>query len=210
MVGKTQKVSVKMQGTSAPRDSASFLDTAAKLPIHNDDASNIATIDEDIIDPYGDRGHYKGKALRTSQNSDDNDDNDESDNPADDLVPHGSGTMEYADGRTYRGEWNRGHWHGRGRASYPNGDSYEGTYREDQRHGRGVYKWSDGRRFEGSFANDQRNGHGLYQWPDGSRYEGGFEEGLRHGTGIYTVSAQNVAISCDIACLVLLLFTLGK
>ena len=88
--------------------------------------------DQEILDPYGDRGTYSGIILRSTG------------------MPHGSGVMMYQeDHRTYDGEWRHGRWHGHGKATFANGDSYLGEYRFDQRHGRGRYEWNDGRVYDG-------------------------------------------------------------
>ena len=88
--------------------------------------------DQNVLDPYGDRGTYTGVILRSTG------------------MPHGAGTMIYQeDHRTYVGEWRHGRWHGHGTATFANGDSYVGEYRFDQRHGRGRYEWNDGRVYDG-------------------------------------------------------------
>ena len=88
--------------------------------------------DQNVLDPYGDRGTYTGIILRSTG------------------MPHGTGTMIYQeDHRTYVGEWRHGRWHGHGTATFANGDSYVGEYRFDQRHGRGRYEWNDGRVYDG-------------------------------------------------------------
>jgi len=148
----------------------------AKHDDDQDEDGDIVHLNHAIIDSYGDKGDYDGGVLRTSLNSLDNGD----------PIPSASGTMNYADGRIYKGQWKDGQWHGRGRTTYPNGDSYEGEYEGDQRHGIGIYKWNDGRVFQGNFRNDQRNGHGVYRWPDGSTYVGDFQDGKRHGKGTYS------------------------
>ena len=138
--------------------------------------------DQNVLDPYGDRGTYTGIILRSTG------------------MPHGTGTMIYQeDHRTYVGEWRHGRWHGHGTATFANGDSYVGEYRFDQRHGRGRYEWNDGRVYDGyvlndivdpytkrifrgklnnsfylysMFREDKRHGHGNFIWPDGAAYEG--------------------------------------
>ena len=132
-----------------------------------------------IRDNYGDEGVYQGELLQTSSDSIDCDENDD--------LPHGMGTMKYADGRSYKGGWKEGHWQGKGKASFPNGDSYEGETKLDQRHGKGVYRWNDGRVYDGHFFEDQRNGQGIMSYPDGTVYDGNFKNGLRHGQGTYKV-----------------------
>jgi len=124
-----------------------------------EDDDDIVYVKLEIVDPYGDKGKYEGGVLQTSTNV-------ANEHP----IPSSHGTMEYADGRVYKGQWKNGLWHGRGSTNYPNGDSYEGEYEGDQRHGTGLYKWNDGRVYQGDFLNDQRNGHGVYTWPDGSTY----------------------------------------
>lgn len=109
-----------------------------------------------------------------------------------DGVPHGLGTMNYEDGRTYTGEWQVGRWHGHGKSIFPNGDTYTGDYYKDQRHGVGRYEWNDGRVYDGYFERDHRHGRGVYSWPDGSVYTGDFKTGLRHGYGSYTFANGSV------------------
>lgn len=140
------------------------------------DEEDIVNIRLPIVDSYGDKGDYEGSVIKSSLH--------------DEIpIPTQLGTMNYADGRIYKGKWKDGQWDGHGSTQYPNGDTYEGDYEADQRHGIGIYKWRDGRIFQGNFRNDQRNGHGVYKWPDGSTYVGGFLEGQRHGEGTYSVSA---------------------
>ena len=159
-------------------------DEQQQVDAENDDDDDDDEIDEEdivnirlpIVDSYGDKGDYEGSVLKSSLH--------------DDIpIPTQFGTMNYADGRIYKGKWKDGQWDGHGSTQYPNGDTYEGDYEADQRHGIGIYKWRDGRIFQGNFRNDQRNGHGVYKWPDGSTYVGGFLEGQRHGEGTYSVSA---------------------
>jgi hypothetical protein len=73
-------------------------------PTGEDDGSTVSSIteyfekvvevvDKAISDPYGDRGVYTGFILQRT------------------WMPHGSGTMQYADmGRRYEGEWRYGRW----------------------------------------------------------------------------------------------------
>lgn len=52
-----------------------------------------------------------------------------------------TGTMEYHDGRVYRGEWKGGECHGVGTMSYPDGGYYKGQWTMGKRVGKGVMKW---------------------------------------------------------------------
>ncbi|KAG7370893.1 2-isopropylmalate synthase [Nitzschia inconspicua] len=129
----------------------------------------IKVVNQQLLDPYGDKGVYTGVVLRTTG------------------MPHGLGRMIYEeDGRIFEGDWRHGRWHGYGRASFSNGDSYEGEYKFDQRHGKGKYKWNDGRIYDGQFHEDKRHGKGKFTWPDGAVYDGEFVNGQREGQGVYT------------------------
>lgn len=119
-----------------------------------------------VLDPYGARGTFSGILIRGR--------------------PHGYGTMQYVDGRTYIGEWKYGRWQGAGRVTFKNGDIYVGDFDMDQRHGFGRYAWADGRVYDGEFYRDRREGSGTYLWPDGSSYVGKFSAGQRHGKGVYS------------------------
>lgn len=125
-----------------------------------------------IKDPYGDYGVYTGVLVHG--------------------LPHGHGTMSYADGRTYCGDWKVGRWNGQGKTCFSNGDTYTGEYQMDKRHGVGRYAWKDGRMYDGDFFEDHREGKGTYQFPDGSVYTGGFKAGLRHGQGCYRFADGSV------------------
>lgn len=155
-------------GVSFVDDSASVGQSVASSTFGED---RHKVHDQDILDPYGDKGHYTGVILRSTG------------------MPHGAGRMLYQeDNRTYDGEWRHGRWHGFGRATFANGDSYEGEYRFDQRHGRGRYSWNDGRVYDGLFREDKRHGQGVFTWPDGAIYEGEFKNGQREGHGVYSFS----------------------
>ena len=44
--------------------------------------------------------------------------------------PHGQGTMTYAVGATYTGEWKDGKKHGLGTMTYPDGRTYTGEWKD--------------------------------------------------------------------------------
>ena len=52
---------------------------------------------------------------------------------------HGNGTMKYADGSLYTGEWRDNKRNGKGCIKYANGNSYDGEWRDDKRNGHGVF-----------------------------------------------------------------------
>ena len=109
-----------------------FLFCLLKCPRHkrviqqyslNENFDDEVTVDMWIVDPYGDRGEYRGPVADVNGNQ----------------LPDGQGTMVHGDGRIYEGKWKIGHWHGQGRATFPNGDVFRGYYPYDQRHVHGAY-----------------------------------------------------------------------
>ena len=56
-----------------------------------------------------------------------------------DNTMHGQGTMEYADGSKYEGQWVHGKKCGTGTRFFPNGDHYIGQFKDNQMNGAGVY-----------------------------------------------------------------------
>ncbi len=118
---------------------------------------------------------------------------------------NGRGTMEYATGHTYTGEFKKGMRDGEGfmtmpggrtlkgrfqyntifegTYTYPDGKVYTGQWEMRERNGRGTLKYADGRVYDGEFKSGLRHGKGVMTWPSGRRYEGDFARGTRTGKG---------------------------
>jgi len=71
-----------------------------------------------------------------------------------------------------------------GTITYANGNKYIGEFRDGQRHGQAMLTFANGDRYLGEFRDDKRSGQGTYAWPDGRRYIGEFKDGQHHGQGI--------------------------
>lgn len=99
-------------------------------------------------------------------------------------LKHGSGDLEYSDGRTYKGDFVDGKRSGTGTYTWPDGRVYVGGWKDDDLTGEGVLTHSDGRRYEGGFSRGLMHGKGIYNWPDGKRYIGEFINGLIEGYGV--------------------------
>ena len=56
----------------------------------------------------------------------------------------GRGTMVFADGDMYEGQWRAGKRHGQGKATYATGDVYEGGWVESEMRGHGKYSCANG------------------------------------------------------------------
>lgn len=57
------------------------------------------------------------------------------------FIPHGKGTLTWADGASYSGEIQDGKANGQGTFQHANGDSYVGQFKDDQAHGYGEYTY---------------------------------------------------------------------
>ena len=101
---------------------------------------------------------------------------------------NGPGTMTWADGGKYVGEWKNYRWHGQGTMTWAHGDKYIGPFKNDKRHGQGTYTWTGGGKYVGQWKNDTRHGQGTYTWPDGRKYVGEWKNYKREGQGTMTWS----------------------
>ena len=122
---------------------------------------------------------------------------------------NGKGTMVFATGHKYTGEFKDGTRHGKGGLllpggrkivgvweaneiregtfTAPDGTIYEGQWQFRERNGQGTLTFPDGRKYVGAFKSGQRHGKGTMIYPDGRKYTGEFKAGQRngHGTMIY-------------------------
>lgn len=73
-------------------------------------------------------------------------------------IPHGNGTMNYASGDIYTGNYDKGNRTGRGKCNYQNGDVWDGTWANDELDYNcvGVLTLADGtvERFDGEVGGD--------------------------------------------------------
>ena len=61
-----------------------------------------------------------------------------------DGKPHGQGTVTWADGTTYTGEFKDGNFNGQGTMRYTDGDTHTGEWKDDKENGQGTYTYADG------------------------------------------------------------------
>ena len=98
--------------------------------------------------------------------------------------PHGQGTMTYADGSIYFGEWKDGKRHGKGLRTFPDCGEYFGEWKDDKRHGKGILRFPDGSAYTGEWKDDKRHGQGIeYDDDDDFTYTGEWKDGKCHGQG---------------------------
>jgi hypothetical protein len=99
------------------------------------------------------------------------------------VVPHGIGSIRFADSSVYSGEWKDGQMSGLGALVSATGSLYLGSFANDFRHGNGVDVMGY-LEYYGSFLNDQYDGEGrLWNTTDGYHFSGLFKCGLKHGPG---------------------------
>ena len=85
------------------------------------------------------------------------------------------GTLIYADGDKYVGEFKDDYFHGQGTYTFSNGDEYVGEFKDGKKHRRGTYTYARGDKYVGEFKGGKYNGQGAYTFADGRVKEGIFE-----------------------------------
>jgi hypothetical protein len=66
---------------------------------------------------------------------------------------HGTGTITFADGEKYIGDWIEGKRTGRGVFTWSDGDRYEGEFKDNERHGTGKMTYANGKVTHGRWSN---------------------------------------------------------
>ena len=110
---------------------------------------------------------------------------------------HGQGTMTYANGQKYVGQWKDGMYYGQGTYTYASGAKYVGQWKDDQRSGQGTMIYANGEKYVGQWRNDQPNGKGTMYYAPGQVWikttgyfiDGNFRSGTlvrRNGTFVGT------------------------
>ncbi|MEO0805733.1 MAG: pentapeptide repeat-containing protein [Cyanobacteria bacterium J06643_4] len=118
----------------------------------------LKPLDESLRYQYEDGSVYYGKVERGQ--------------PAD-----GAGTMVYATGNRYDGEYKQGRREGCGTFSYTNGRRYIGQFAKDKFNGQGTWILENGERYIGSFENNQCSGQGTFVFLNGEVKSGIWQEG---------------------------------
>jgi len=100
-------------------------------------------------------------------------------------MKHGSGRLRMQN-YTYEGEFQNDLKHGTGVLEWDDGRRFEGGFVNGKFHGSAIMHWPDGRRYIGQYCEDRKHGQGTFSWQDGRRYEGQWVQGKRQGIGTYT------------------------
>ena len=94
--------------------------------------------------------------------------------------PHGHGVLKSKD-LTYIGEFKHGKYHGTGTIKYADGGVFQGEFLDSMRNGKGQLKVGE-LDFNVEWKDNKPEGYGKLTVP-GSAYHGYFQNGLRHGRG---------------------------
>ena len=87
------------------------------------------------------------------------------------------GTITYASGDIYVGEWKDNKRNGQGTITYVNGATYVGEFKDDKRNGQGTFTFADGPTYVGEWLDNKRHGQGTATYADGTVEEGIWENG---------------------------------
>ena len=85
-------------------------------------------------------------------------------NEAKQIVRHGKGAIQYANGSIYEGLWVDGIRQGYGRLIHTTGDMYEGDWLNDRANGYGTFTNLEGYKYVGYWRDDCQEGHGVETW----------------------------------------------
>lgn len=102
-----------------------------------------------------------------------------------DGMRHGQGTVEFANGDHFAGQWKRDVREGKGKCTFASGEVYEGLWSNDEFHGYGRLYRPDGCVYEGEWVAGRRHGFGIMQWTwtERFKYEGNWFHDRFHGDG---------------------------
>ena len=104
------------------------------------------------------------------------------------------GTVAFASGTKYVGEFKAGERHGQGTFTWYNGNKYVGEYKNDKRNGQGIFTWADGEKYVGEYKDGKRNGQGTYTYFNGEKYVGEYKDDKKYGQGAYTYASGFIEI----------------
>ncbi|XP_050362138.1 alsin [Nymphalis io] len=102
---------------------------------------------------------------------------------------HGSGKIEWPDGKYYVGQFQLNSLCGHGKMEIPGVGIYEGQWKDNLQNGYGVLKYTSGDIYEGYFKDGHPHGHGIKRQGDfttstATIYTGEWVVGVRHGYGV--------------------------
>ena len=99
--------------------------------------------------------------------------------------------IQYSKQLRYKGTWRKGLFHGKGTLKYANGSTYTGEFFEGAKDGHGHYLSSEGYEYVGDWVSGKQTGKAQVRYKNGDVYTGKVKDGLRHGHGeLFQVSSS--------------------
>ena len=99
---------------------------------------------------------------------------------------NGQGTFTFADGAKYVGEHKDNNYNGQGIYTFRNGNKYVGEWKGGKPNGYGSEISADGNKYLGEFKDGNRTGQAASTYANGDKYVGDFKDGKYNGQGTYT------------------------
>ena len=99
---------------------------------------------------------------------------------------NGQGTLTFADGTKYVGEFKDNERSGQGTETYASGTKYVGQFKEGKRSGQGTHTFANGDKYVGEFLDGKQSGQGTLTLANGDKYVGEFKDYLFSGLGTHT------------------------
>jgi len=99
--------------------------------------------------------------------------------------------IQYSKQLKYKGTWRKGLFHGKGTLKYANGSTYMGEFFNGSKNGYGHYISSEGYEYVGDWVGGKQTGKAQVNYKNGDLYTGKVKDGLRHGQGeLFQVSSN--------------------
>ena len=112
--------------------------------------------------------------------------------PASGYLHNCFGTVPFANGNKYAGEWKDNKYNGQGTFTFADGAKYVGEYKDGKRSGQGTFTSADGAKYVGEFKDGKYNGQGTDTFVNGNKYVGEYKDGKRNGQGTFYASNGSI------------------
>lgn len=92
------------------------------------------------------------------------------------CIKDGVGTMHYANGDKYVGNWKDNKRADEGVMTYANGDKYNGNWKDNKMEGKGIYTFKNKDVYDFNWADNRMKGQGKIIYENGDVYEGNIKK----------------------------------
>ena len=102
------------------------------------------------------------------------------------------GSLTFASGNKYVGEWKDDKKNGQGTETLADGSKYVGEYKDGRWNGQGTYNYVRGAEYVGEWKDGSRNGQGTFTIANGTKFVGEFKDNNFHGYGTLYTSTGSI------------------